>query len=178
MKKEYQKSLFIFRRDLRLEDNTALINALKSSECIVPCFILDPRQVESKNNEYKSNNALQFMIESLRDLDRQLSLLKHNDQSRLYLFYGEQENVIKKLISCEKIDAVYINKDYTPFSKKRDNCIAQICYQSNVAFYQYADSLINEPEFVIDDNGKPFKIFSYFLKKSIIFPINSPQIYA
>jgi deoxyribodipyrimidine photo-lyase len=178
MKKEYQKSLFIFRRDLRLEDNTALINALKSSECIVPCFILDPRQVESKNNEYKSNNALQFMIESLKDLDRRLSLLKHDDQSRLYLFYGEQENVVKKLISCEKIDAVYINKDYTPFSKKRDNCIAQICYQSNVAFYQYADSLINEPEFVIDDNGKPFKIFSYFLKKSIIFPINSPQIYA
>jgi deoxyribodipyrimidine photolyase len=49
MKKEYQKSLFIFRRDLRLEDNTALINALKSLECIIPCFILDPRQVESKN---------------------------------------------------------------------------------------------------------------------------------
>jgi deoxyribodipyrimidine photo-lyase len=50
MKKEYQKSLFIFRRDLRLEDNTtALIDALKSSECIIPCFILDPRQVESKN---------------------------------------------------------------------------------------------------------------------------------
>ena len=72
MKKEYQKSLFIFRRDLRLEDNTALINALKSSECVIPCFILDPRQVENKNNQYKSNNALQFMIESLRDLDRQL----------------------------------------------------------------------------------------------------------
>jgi deoxyribodipyrimidine photo-lyase len=49
MKKEYQKTLFIFRRNLRLEDNTALINALKSSECIIPCFILDPRQVESKN---------------------------------------------------------------------------------------------------------------------------------
>lgn len=177
MKKQYQKSLFIFRRDLRLEDNTALINALKSSECIIPCFILDPRQVESKNNQYKSNNALQFMIESLRDLDRQLSLLKHNDQSRLYLFYGEQENVVKKLISCEKIDAVYVNKDYTPFSKKRDNCINQICYQSNVAFYQYADSLINEPEFVTDDNGKPFKIFTYFLKKSIIFPINFPLNY-
>jgi deoxyribodipyrimidine photo-lyase len=117
MKKEYQKSLFIFRRDLRLEDNTALINALKSSECIIPCFILDPRQVESKNNEYKSNNALQFMIESLRDLDRQLSLLKHNDQIRLHLFYGEQESVVKQLISSEKIDAVYSNKDYNPFSK-------------------------------------------------------------
>ena len=54
MKKEYSKSLFIFRTDLRLEDNTALINALQSSEYIIPCFIIDPRQVESKYNEYKS----------------------------------------------------------------------------------------------------------------------------
>ena len=177
MKKEYSKSLFIFRRDLRLEDNTALINALQSSECIIPCFILDPRQVESKYNEYKSNNALQFMVESLRDLDKQLSLLKHNDQIRLYLFYGEQETVVKQLISSEKIDAVYCNRDYTPFSKKRDSNIKEICYQNNIAFYQYADSLINEPEFVIDDNGKPFKIFSYFLKKAITLFVNSPQIY-
>ena len=102
MKKQYRKSLFIFRRDLRLEDNTALINTLQSSEYMIPCFILDPRQVESKNNEYKSNNALQFMVESLRDLDRQLSLLKHNDQIRLHLFYGEQESVVKQLISSEK----------------------------------------------------------------------------
>ena len=177
MKKEYSKSLFIFRRDLRLEDNTALINALQSSECIIPCFILDPRQVESKYNEYKSNNALQFMVESLRDLDKQLSLLKHNDQIRLYLFYGEQETVVKQLISSEKIDAVYSNRDYTPFSKKRDSNIKQICYQNNIAFYQYADTLLNEPEFVIDDNGKPFKIFSYFLKKAITLFVNSPQIY-
>jgi deoxyribodipyrimidine photolyase len=84
---------------------------------MIPCFILDPRQVESKNNEYKSNNALQFMVESLRDLDRQFSLLKHNDQIRLHLFYGEQERVVKQLISSEKIDAVNSNKYYTSFSK-------------------------------------------------------------
>jgi deoxyribodipyrimidine photo-lyase len=48
---------------------------------------------------------------------------------------------------------------------------------NNIAFYQYADSLLSEPEFVIDDNGKPFKIFSYFLKKAITFFVNSPQIY-
>jgi deoxyribodipyrimidine photo-lyase len=118
MKNQYRRSLFIFRRDLRLEDNTALINALQSSEYVIPCFILDPRQVESKNNEYKSDNAIQFMVESLMDLDRQLSLLKYDDQIRLYLFYGVQESVVKQLISSKKIDAVYSNKDYTPFSKK------------------------------------------------------------
>jgi hypothetical protein len=59
------------------------------------------------------------MVESLRELDRQLLLLKHNDQVRLYLFYGEQESVVKQLISSEKIDAVYSNRITPHLVKKR-----------------------------------------------------------
>lgn len=37
-----EKSLFIFRRDLRLEDNTGLISALgQAAEQVIPCFILN-----------------------------------------------------------------------------------------------------------------------------------------
>jgi len=39
-------SLFIFRRDLRLHDNTGLNEALRLSEKVIPCFIFDPRQIE------------------------------------------------------------------------------------------------------------------------------------
>jgi deoxyribodipyrimidine photo-lyase len=38
--KRHKKALFIFRRDLRLDDNTALLNALKSSETLIPCLYL------------------------------------------------------------------------------------------------------------------------------------------
>ena len=41
MSKEYKKSLFLFRRDLRLEDNTGLSKALQNSEEVIPCFIFD-----------------------------------------------------------------------------------------------------------------------------------------
>ena len=54
------KSLFVFRRDLRLDDNTALIQALTDSDEVIPCFIPDPRQLES--NEYRSLNTIQFMF--------------------------------------------------------------------------------------------------------------------
>ena len=37
----YKKSLFIFRRDLRLEDNIGLIEALQNSTEVIPCFIYD-----------------------------------------------------------------------------------------------------------------------------------------
>ena len=46
MEKKFQKSLFLFRRDLRLEDNTGLIFALKSSEVVIPAFIFTPEQID------------------------------------------------------------------------------------------------------------------------------------
>src|SRR5256885_6707876 len=89
----YSTALFIFRRDLRLEDNSALNAALEQSEKVIPCFIFDPQQITSKNHYY-SANAVQFMIESLQSLDKEL----HKQNSKLYLFYGKPELVLKNII--------------------------------------------------------------------------------
>ena len=71
MQKLYQRSIFIFRRDLRISDNTGLLKALELSQIVIPCFIFDPRQV-SDSNIFASMNAMQFMIESLQDLQKNL----------------------------------------------------------------------------------------------------------
>lgn len=69
--KNYSLALHIFRRDLRLQDNTALLEALKSSQSVIPGFIFDKRQIE--NNPYKSNHCIQFMIHSLLELNNELN---------------------------------------------------------------------------------------------------------
>ena len=61
------KSLFIFRRDFRLIDNTGLIECYKNSNVVLPIFIFTPSQIE--NNEYFSSNSFQFLIESLNELN-------------------------------------------------------------------------------------------------------------
>ena len=58
------KSIFIFRRDFRLTDNIGLLKACKNSDNVYPIFIFTPEQI--KKNDYKSSNAVQFMIESLK----------------------------------------------------------------------------------------------------------------
>src|SRR5579883_1107951 len=121
----YPLALHIFRRDLRLYDNTALIEALKSSQSVIPCFILDKRQLD--NNDYKSDNCIQFMIHSLQELDSELK--KKN--SKLFLFYGIAEEVITKLLKELPIKGVFINRDYTPFSRERDKKIEKICSNLN-----------------------------------------------
>ena len=50
---KYEISVYIFTRDLRLVDNTSLINASKMSNYIIPIFIFTPEQISNKN-KYKS----------------------------------------------------------------------------------------------------------------------------
>ncbi|MBN2610467.1 MAG: deoxyribodipyrimidine photo-lyase [Bacteroidales bacterium] len=165
----HKLSLHIFRRDLRLEDNTALINALKSSEKVIPCFIFDDRQVN--DNPYFSENAFRFMTESLADLSQQLQ----KAGGRLYFFRGITHDIVEQLIIQMGIDAVFINRDYTPFSIKRDDAIMQACLKHGVQLKKYADALLNEPEQVLKDDGSPYVVFTPFFKKSGQLEVCLPQ---
>ena len=129
---KYNKTIFIFRRALRLYDNTALIEALKNSKHVIPIFIFTPEQLI--NNTYKSDNCVQFMMESLDDLNKDLK----KKGSRLFYFFGKQHEIIEKLIKkYNDIEAVYVNKDYTPYSKKRDILIEKVCKKGNIDFNSY-----------------------------------------
>jgi len=119
-------SLFIFRRDLRLHDNTGLIDALKNSREVIPCFIFDPRQLN--RNPFFSRPAAQFMVESLQELELEL----RSRGGRLYFFNGIAERVISRLIALERIQSVYINRDYTPFSRIRDDKIVNVCLRRKI----------------------------------------------
>lgn len=160
MEKRYPLALHIFRRDLRLYDNTSLIDALRLSEAVIPCFIFDKRQIEA--NHYKSDNCIQFMVRSLEELDKELN--KKN--AKLYFFYGIAEEIIAKLLTQLHIKAVFINRDYTPFSRERDGKIEKICRKLNIDFKVYADALLNEPEEIFKSNFQPYTVFTHFLKKA------------
>lgn len=134
--KEYMKSIFIFRRDYRLTDNIGLLEALARSIEVIPIFIFTPEQLV--NNPYKSDNAVQFMIESLEDLNEQLKA----KGSRLFYFFGKPNVVLDHIIKKTKPDAVYVNRDYTPYSKKRDEALEKVCTKNNVKFHSYEDVLL------------------------------------
>ena len=169
MSNKNKKTLFIFRRDLRVSNNTALYFALKESQIVIPCFIFDPRQV--KNNKYKSNSALHFLIESIEELIRELK----QKNRKFYIFYGNAEEIVSKLINEERIDAVYFNKDYTPFSIKRDSAIEKICKDKQIICKTYDDVLLNKPGSIINKSGKPYTIFTPFYKNSALLPVEVPK---
>src|SRR5437762_6935877 len=109
-------SIFIFHRSLRLDDNTGLLEGLKKSKHLIPIFIFTPEQITSEN-KFRSINAIQFMVEGLKDLDLALKKLG----SKFFLFYGKQHDVIDTILeNNNEIDAIFVNEDYTPYAIERE----------------------------------------------------------
>ncbi len=163
--KLFKLSLFIFRRDLRLIDNTALNIANLNSKFIIPAFFLDSKQVDKNENEYFSSNSIQFMIESLANLNTNLN--KFN--SKLFLFYGDLHKNIERIIKEANIEAIYLNEDYTPYAVKRDNEIKEICKKNNVQFFSCEDVLLTGVNSVKQANGNFYKKYTpYYNAASLI----------
>jgi deoxyribodipyrimidine photo-lyase len=167
MEKKHKKTLFIFRRDLRLEDNSGLIYALSHSDEVIPCFIFNPLQLE--NNPYRSDHCIQFMLESLQDLNEQLK----GKGSQLYLFYGQPHEMIEKCIKTLGVDCVVFNRDYTPFSKKRDDHLKPFTKKITVVICE--DCLLHAPETTLKENGQPYSIFSPYYKNASSIKVRHPE---
>ena len=165
----YQKSLFIFRRDLRLHDNTALNEALGLSKLVLPCFIFDPRQINP--HPYQSKPALQFMMQSLLDLQQQLQA----SGGTLGLYHDTPEQVIQRLVVEHKIEAVFINRDYTPFSQQRDHELALICQKLEIPLHISSGALLTEPEQAVKTDQTPYKVFTAFYNNARQFPVTLPE---
>jgi deoxyribodipyrimidine photo-lyase len=169
MSKRHRQTLFIFRRDLRVADNTALLEALRLSESVIPAFIFDPRQIEP--HPYRSLPALNFMLTAISDLAGQLA----QRRARLLLFRGDPAEVVAQLLSELPIDAVFVNRDYTPYAVKRDESVRCVCAARGVRFLQHADALLHEPEAILKADGMPYTIYTAFARKASEFPVELPR---
>jgi cryptochrome len=94
-----------FRKGLRLHDNPALDLARRSCKYLYPVFVLDPHYLDpdptafSPGSARSGLNRIQFLFDSLRDLDA--SLRRYG--SRLLLLRGEPASVVCQLLKdvCE-----------------------------------------------------------------------------
>jgi deoxyribodipyrimidine photolyase len=86
-------NIFIFNRGLRLTDNTTLIHQIKEKGSVVPIFIFTPEQIDPKQNDYFSNNSVQFMIESLHELSDAIK----KKGGHMYFLKGDNVKVLKAI---------------------------------------------------------------------------------
>ncbi len=166
----YQRALFVFRRDFRVEDNTALNAAFKDAEEVVCAFVLDARQVSSQN-PYAGEHLLQFMAESLMEVDAELRLKK----GRLHVWTDVAETIIPRIAQETSCQAVYVNRDYTPFAQARDQAITQACTAARQELHTYDDALLVTPGKVLTQKVEPYSVFTPFYRAARTGDVPHPQ---
>lgn len=148
-------SIFIFRRDFRIEDNIGYINCVNKSKKVYPIFIFTPNQITNKN-EYKSNNSIQFMIECISEL---YSKIKIN------FFFGNEIDVLSSIIKNNKIDAIFTNTDYTPYAKKRDTDLEKFGKSNKININLFDDILLMKPTSILSSSDKIYVKFTPYYNK-------------
>lgn len=146
------QNLFWFRRDLRLIDNVALTNALKSGTTIC-CFIWDNTILDKLG---KDNPRVIFIEKSLEQIKRQLNLLG----SDLMILTGQSVAQITQLVKLYNIQNVFANEDYEPFAIARDENIKQELAQLNVNFHLFKDQVIFAKREILNQQNKPYIVYT------------------
>ena len=169
MTNKFENGLFIFRRDLRIIDNNGLNLLNEKCKNIFTIFIFTPEQVGT-GNKYKSDNAVQFMIESLQDLASQIS----KAGGHLYTFYGHNDKIVADCIKAFDINVVCFNLDITPYAKERDNKIIKLCeHMKTYVMYDY-DYYLHEPGTIVNGSKEPYQKFTPFYQTCLKKKVESP----
>jgi len=153
-----QKSLFIFHRDFRIEDNNAFRKCYEESNEIVCIFIFTPEQ--TIDNPYFSPLSFEFLKESLCDLNDSLI---QNLKIPLYLFQGTNIEVLNNIYKVYPFHSIYFNQDYTLYSQMRDNEIKQ--WNSNVSVFSIEDYLLKPIGTFLKKDKTPYKVYTPFMKE-------------
>jgi deoxyribodipyrimidine photo-lyase len=152
-------TLFWFRRDLRIEDNHGLYQALKSNDAVLPIFIFDTNILDKL--EEKADRRVQFIYEQVQLLKATLE----KAGSTLLVCYGKPVVVYQQLASKLHLKAVYTNHDYEPYARHRDQAVAACLAASQIAFHSFKDQVIFEKDEVMKDDGTPYTVFTPYMKK-------------
>lgn len=152
-------SVFWFRRDLRLEDNVGLYQALQGKQPVLPLFIFDTDLLESLP---KNDARVSFIHTQLQQLRTTLQTKYH---SSLALYHGKPLEVFKQIAKTFTIHAVYTNCDYEPYARQRDQQVKAFLEANHIAFHAYKDHVIFEKEEVVKDNGEPYLVYTPYKKR-------------
>jgi deoxyribodipyrimidine photo-lyase len=169
MSQKMENGLFIFRRDLRIVDNNGLNFLSTLCNNIYTIFIFTPEQVGS-GNKYKSDNAVQFMIESLQDLASEIG----REGGKLHTFYGHNEKVIADCIKAWDINVVAFNLDITPYSRIRDDKIVKMCQRMKVFISYTPDYYLCEPGEVLNASGDSYVKFTPYYESARKIKVEKP----
>ncbi|MCL6258347.1 DNA photolyase family protein [Aquiflexum sp. TKW24L] len=147
-------SLFWFRRDLRLEDNTGLYYAYMHEKNVLPLFIFDIDILDKL--EDKNDARVGFIHSQILNLREEFKKFG----STILVKYGKPIDIFRQLLAEFDIQNVYTNRDYEPYAKVRDQSIKDLLKEKEIQFLDFKDQVIFEKEEIVNGSGEFYKVFT------------------
>lgn len=152
-------NIFWFRRDLRLNDNVGFYKALNGTFPVLPVFIFDSEIIEQLP---KDDARITFIYNTLQAMRKKL---RDTCGSSIATYYGKPLDVFKQITKDFEVQNIITNHDYEPYALKRDQEIEEFLSKRDIGFYTYKDQLIFEKNEVVKDDGKPYLVYTPYMRK-------------
>ncbi|MDP4222818.1 MAG: deoxyribodipyrimidine photo-lyase [Bacteroidota bacterium] len=146
-------NIFWFRRDLRLEDNTALNHALNADLPVLCAFIFDTNITDELPGD---DPRINFIYLTLSEINKTLQ----KAGSSIYILKGDPVEKWKELSVSFDINAVYLNRDYEPYAIQRDNSVKELLGRNGIKLLSFKDQVIFEADEIIKADSSPYTIFT------------------
>ena len=159
-------TVVLFTRDLRVHDHPALAEAAAVSERVVPLFVLDDSLLASG---YARPNRVQFLLESLADLDASLRALG----GRLVVRRGDPAREAVAVARASGAQAVFTSADVSAFARRRACRLAEGCAAHGVEHRAFPGVTVVAPGAVLPSGGDHFRVFTPYWNRWRAMPLRA-----
>ena len=139
-----------FRRDLRLSDNPALVEAVREADEVVALFCLDPALLGPSGAPRRA-----FLHRSLRALDQAIG-------GNLVLRTGDPVEVVPAVALEADAASVHLAEDFGPYGRRRDDAVAARLVEAGIEVVRTGSPYAVPPGSVETKAGEPYKVFTPF----------------
>lgn len=141
-----------FRRDLRLQDNPALLAAIAEGGSVLPLFVVDPALWDGAGPIRRA-----YLLDSLRSLDAALS-------GGLRIEHGRPSEVLVRLAGEIGADSVHIASDYGVYGVHRDQRVESVLDADGIRLVRTGSPYAVAPGRVTKDDGTAYRVYTPFYK--------------
>ena len=143
-----------FRRDLRLDDNLALVAAARAGgvDGVVPLFVVDPVLWESSGDPRRA-----FLVGCLRALDHDLG-------GALLVRRGDPAKEVPAVARHHGAEAVYVSADFGPYGRRRDEAVGASLRADGRRLVAAGSPYAVDPGTLENQAAQPFRVFTPFAK--------------
>ena len=151
-------SIVWLRRDLRLDDHRALLEAAAAGERVVCAFVLDPPLLRGPR---VGAPIVQFFFESLEVLRGEL----RSAGSDLVLLEGDPVVELRALAGRVGAQALFFNVDYEPDAVARDARVTESLRDAGLEVRSFTDHVYFGADDVLQPSGKPYTVYTPYRRR-------------